>query len=722
MHKRLPLFAALSCVCLSFAFRVVPGFAAVFTPRGISFQEADAWFHVRTVHNLLAHFPRRSGFDPFSLYPRGENVTTAPFWDYLLGSTAWLLGLSHPAALLTDEVGAWLPPILGASLSLMGFVFVRRLFGNSAALFSAFWIAVIPGTFLWVSHLGMADHHAAETFVSFLTLTLLCAATGKGNRSRWIAAAIAGLALTAYLQTRAAGIFVPATFAAASVFSVTLAPLSLVAVAIAQLVGVVTRSVSPWSEYTRLSLITCVSVTAPLALLNRFQRGRNWSRARLDSVAIIIAVLACGCVWLAEASEIRSLIHVVQQHTPGQATVNLAGVVKELQPIWKASPGGFGSLFSQFGVAWLLAVPGLLLVIGRAWRSREPALTLFAVWSFTMTAGVILQLRMAAYTGIVVGILAAYVCALILRRLTLRPAWLRVSIATAIVLIGLASSLPIGFAQTHTTQGPDSDWAAALDWLRWHTPDPMGDPQAWYRWYPRLDSTEQFVYPASAYGVLVPWDKGWWVSGIAHRIPSANGEVNGAIETSRFLTETEPADALRMLRSNGIKYAVIAPEQITTNLPSIVAAAGRSIDRYSRLFFIELPGGKRQAIRVYLPSFFRSMAARLYLFDGQPVRAAPGVRVFLTAALRNEEQRSDSPPRKEEETILSARTFPSEQEAEAWLARHPLETAILASSDPTSTCVDLEGLPWLTKVFASRDEHIVANRQPEAVKIFERVP
>ena len=31
-------------------------------------------------------------------------------------------------------------------------------------MLSAVWVATIPGTFLWVGHLGMADHHAAEVF------------------------------------------------------------------------------------------------------------------------------------------------------------------------------------------------------------------------------------------------------------------------------------------------------------------------------------------------------------------------------------------------------------------------------------------------------------------------------------------------------------------------------------------------------------------------------
>jgi len=65
------------------------------------------------------------------------------------------------------------------------------------------------------------------------------------------------------------------------------------------------------------------------------------------------------------------------------------------------------------------------------------------------------------------------------------------------------------------------------------------------------------------------------------------------------------------------------------------------------------------------------------------------------------------------------RSFASEKEAEQWMALHPYETANLASADPTVSCVDLDELSWLKRVFVSRDEQVVAGRQPAAVKIFK---
>jgi asparagine N-glycosylation enzyme membrane subunit Stt3 len=352
-------------------------------------------------------------------------------------------------------------------------------------------------------------------------------------------------------------------------------------------------------------------------------------------------------------------------------------------------------------------------IIGIALRRRAPALTLLAVWSVTMIAGVILQLRMAAYTGFVVAILAGCTCTWIVRSIPVRHSRLRAGTAAILILIALAAALPVGIAQTGSSEGPDPDWAAALNWMRWNTPEPMGDPLAWYRWWPRIEPPGEFVYPPSAYGVIVPWDHGPWISAIARRIPAANAELNGAVQTARFLTETDPDDALQYMRKDGQRYAAIGPGELTFDLPSLVKTAGRRFERYSRMVYLPLAGGRRVPARIYLPDFFRSMAGRLYLFDGRRIEAAKGVSVFLTSL-------SVLPSGSTEETVLSVHAFASEKEAEQWLAFHPEVPAILASADPTESCVDLDAIPWMTRVFVSRNEQLRSGTQPAAVKIFER--
>ena len=718
-RKSLPAIAVGISILLAFGFRVIPAYHAVFSAHGISFEEPDAWFHIRHIHNLLAHFPRRSGFDPYGLYPGGQYIVTGPFWDYLVSSIALIGGRGSPSEYLADEVGAWLPAILGALLPIPVFFLARRLFGTGAAVLSAVWVAIIPGTFLWVGHLGMADHHAAEVFVGFLALTVLCAASETQGVRRWMAAALSGVALAAYLATQVTGVYMPAVLAVAAVLSPALAGISAVAIGTACLLLLTVSSSIWWPDYMWLSLIAGLAITAPLGLLYGIGKKRNWSRGVWGGAAAVSVLAATLCVALLQPAKVHALIGLLHTYRTTLPGADAISQVKEMQPLWFSAPGGIASLFGQFGAAWLLAVPGLAGIFWMARRGLRPALTLFAVWALTMIYGVFSHLRMAAYTGLAVAIGAGVATAWIARRIPDRGGvipLLRGLTAGILLLAGMAVSLPIGFAQTRQGQGPDADWWAALNWMRWNTPEPLGDPLAWYGWWPRTRQGTDFVYPSSAYGVIAVWDKGWWVDGIARRIPLSNGAQNGVYETSRFLTETNPVDARENIRKDGARYAAIGPGSITFELPSLVAMARRRIDRYSRVFYTNGQGGQRVRVRVYLPDFYRSMAARLYLFDGRRIDTAThGVQVFLTMP-------EPAKAGEYEEAIRAVRNFPSEKEAEQWLEEHPYETANLASADASVSCVDLEEIPWMKQVFESRREQVVGYIQPSAVRIFEFTP
>jgi dolichyl-diphosphooligosaccharide--protein glycosyltransferase len=343
---------------LAFAWRVVPGYNAVFTPHGVSFQEPDAWFHMRTVHNLLAHFPQRSGFDPYAVYPGGENISTGPFWDYLMGSVAWLAGLGHPSEALVDQVGAWLPALVGALFPVLVFFPVRRLFGLMAALLSAVLLATVPGTFLWISHLGMADHHAVEALGSFLVLVCLVdAAESRGTR-RWAASVLAGAALAAYLATRAAGVFVPAILAVSAIVSPQLAPTAVLAVGTACLLLIPVDLASQWREYTWLSLLGALAILLLLAASKVVRDKRLRLPPHYFEMLQGVAILA-GAWFLTYPGgygvKLISLAGLARSYLPGQPGSSVASRVTELQPLWRAAPGGFASLFSQFGASgfWL---------------------------------------------------------------------------------------------------------------------------------------------------------------------------------------------------------------------------------------------------------------------------------------------------------------------------------------------------------------------------------
>jgi dolichyl-phosphooligosaccharide-protein glycotransferase len=709
MPKRLSAAGVSIAILLAFGLRVVPAYRTVFTPIGVSFQEYDAWFHVHVIHNLLAHFPKRSLYDPYALFPGGENVVTGPFWDYLVGAVAWLAGAGSPSANLTDEIAAWLPAILGALLPVPVYLLARRLFGAATAMMSALWVAMIPGRFLWVGHLGMPDHHANEVFLALVNLTLLCAATEAEGKCRWILATLAGAALAAFFGTQVTGIYVPAIIAVAAVLSPSVAPVSAVAIATCCILLLPAEAISPWREYRWLSLIGALAVTAPLAMLEVMARRRRWPRALLYRRIAVVTLIAIGCIALPAAGRFHSLVRLLGSYSSGA----LADQVTELQPLL-TDGSGVVNLFGQFGLAWLFALAGVAAFARMLARGSSPALTLFSVWNAVMIYGVFVHVRMAAYAGITVAMFAGISTVWIVRRVPLRLMWLRGVAAAGLFAAALGVSLPIVYLQTHDGSGPDPDWWAALSWLRWKTPEPLGDPGAWYRWWPRLEPGDKSVYPDSAYGVLAIWDKGWWISGIAHRIPSANGGESGAVETSRFLTETRAEDALREMRAIGARYAALSPALLGFQMTLLVRAAGHSVDEYLRFVSFRAPGGKTARGFLYLPAFYRSMAARLYLFDGRAVDTrSRGVDVYVTTEGHPSGGLLD-------ETVSSVHHFGSASDAEHWVEEHPEQSATLGSTDLSLSCADLEQIPWMRLAFESQGEGPFSLRHPGHVKIFER--
>ncbi len=714
MLRKLTPAVLTGSVLLALALRVVAAYPVVFTAHGVSFQEADAWFHMRSIHNLLAHFPRRSGFDPYGVFPGGTNVWNAPLWDYLVGLIAWIAGFGKPSEALTDAVGAWLPAILGGLFPLLAWRLTRLLFGPRTGLLCAVWTAIIPGTFLWVSHLGMPDHHALETFLSFLSLLALCYASEFQGRRRWALAALAGVALGAYLGTRSAGIFVPAAFTIAAVIEWSLADIVAVAVGIAGLLFCLFGA-GPWASFTWLTLGGCLTVTVSASLLRRLIRNASGARV-IASVGVFLALAVLSCVLVpALRDRILDLARVIERYLPGHDTRTNEVRITELQPLWSAAPGRLLSLISQFGLAWIPALPGVVILVREVRRTRRAASIVFAIWSFIMIAGVILQLRMAAYAGFIAAILAAVGTErlLLLVRIPLARRWYAPALllTPAMIVAGAVST-----AQIYRQSGPDDDWMAALTWLRGKTPEPMNDARAWYGFWPAQSKGTSFVYPVSAYGVLAPWDAGWWINGIARRIPVSNGEQDGATLAALFFTVGAPHAGLAALRESGAKYVVVGPRLLTGGLPALVANAGGRIEDYTRL--LEVPhNGELVQIRVYLPEFYRMMATRLYLSNGRETRGAGGVTLF---GIDPEPFVKGAHDYEDEYLVRTTHHFSSEQEAIHSPDFRLTPSLFIACLDPVVSCVDLEALDWAQLAFESNHSGVSSLGTATTVKVFQR--
>ena len=327
-----------------------------------------------------------------------------------------------------------------------------------------------------------------------------------------------------------------------------------------------------------------------------------------------------------------------------------------------------------------------------------------------MAVAALLQVRMVIYFLPVAAILAGASCAWLTR---LGSPIQRRAVAAALVALALAANLPWAISQVGKDQGVDADWRLALTWLRQNSPEPFADPGTWSRFDARNS------HAAAQWGVAVWWEHGYAVEQIARRIPMANGTQSGANGMARFFTETIPEAAVGWLRRAGARYVIVDP---TTPLfaganrsrfPVQLQILGRSLSDYVQVLVQRTSEGARP-LPVYLPTYYQTMAARLYLADGEAV-AGFGPWVFETERIR---ARDGKPG----ELILSGRHFASEAEAGVYLVEHSFARLTVGCLDPGKSCVALPAVKGLKRVFSSDPLPVSAERTVRAVKIFQVMP
>ncbi|MFA5316939.1 MAG: oligosaccharyl transferase, archaeosortase A system-associated [Dehalococcoidales bacterium] len=186
-----------------------------------------------------------------------------------------------------------------------------------------------------------------------------------------------------------------------------------------------------------------------------------------------------------------------------------------------------------------------------------------------------------------------------------------------VVFPGLGMSVNIAKAATFA---PSSGWCAALIWLKENSPEPFGDPDAYYRSFPAPLSGESFDYPETAYGVMSWWDYGYLITRIAHRIPYTNpSQASGPIITTSgvFLSQDE-AEARAIVESSKNDYIIADYAMTTSKFWAIAEWADRDQSEFYGLYYLQ-GGNEPLKLTFYYPEYYRSLLVRLYNFDGKAV-------------------------------------------------------------------------------------------------------
>lgn len=271
-----------------------------------------------------------------------------------------------------------------------------------------------------------------------------------------------------------------------------------------------------------------------------------------------------------------------------------------------------------------------------------------------------------------------------------------------VVFPGLGTSLGIAKAATFV---PSDGWCAALTWLKENSPEPLGDPGAYYRMYP-----PGFDYPDTAYGVMSWWDYGYWITRIAHRIPVTNPSQDSSpiIRTAGVLLSQDEASAGKVMEESKTRYVIADNAMATAKFWAIAQWNGQDQSDYYGTYFVR-QGNQLFPRTFYYPEYYRSLLVRLYNFDGKAV--TPGEIKVISY---QDKVTTDGFTFR---MVTDNQTFPDYRQAVDFMSRQEGNYRIV-SDNPFASSVPLEALGDYRLVFSSKP---TVSSVPE-VKIYEFKP
>jgi dolichyl-diphosphooligosaccharide--protein glycosyltransferase len=778
--------------CAAFFIRAYFPAERIFGSEWVKFNGTDSYFYMRLVDNLVANFPRLTGFDPFHIFPDGWVLTDFYFFPWLLAAIIWLAGLGSPSPEMVDFIGVYFPAFLGALTVIPVYFLGRELFNRWAGVLAAILVALLPGEFLSRSTLGFADHHVAEVLLSttgalFLVLALKSARrlgltfghfSGWKNLSRPVIFSLfGGLFMGLYFITWPGAPLLVFIIFLLLVTQMMIDHLQKRSAAYPGIVGLVFfaalllvyLAVSR-KDFTFNFVPLLIALVVPPVLAAFSFLMAKW---KLKPLYFPLAVFAFGVIIIVVfGAALPGLVSTVQQKLSiFLPTSGIERTTLEMRPFFApvVADGGF-----FLTPAWLnlytalpLSIFGFFILAGVIISRKQfaPERVFFLIWSLLIFLITVQQRRFDYYFTVNAGLLTGYVAVmlyllilLVINFLRTRDTiflWGQIQAASgvevvpenvsaqvvpelkqkkgkqagspgknylghilAVLLIfflvvypGLGASAGIARAATFV---PSDGWYATLTWLRENSPEPLGEPDAYYRFYPA-----DFRYPDTAYGVMSWWDYGYWITRIAHRIPVSNpGQDTEAIErVAGVLLSQDEASARDMIRELKTGYIIADSAMATSKLWAIAQWNGQDISDYYGTYFI-LEGNQLFQKTFYYPEYYRSLLVRLYNFDGKAVAPAE-VKVisYKDGLLRDETGKTLTVPN----FVTDNQTFPDYQQAVSFINSHEGNYRIV-SDNPFVSAVPLGTLTDYRLVFSSEQMVSKAGTVMPEVKIFQVNP
>lgn len=750
---------------VSLYLRIALPYARLVSDTWVKFSGTDAYYHMRLVDNMLHHFPHRIAFDPYTFYPHGTIVPWPPFFDWLIGGIAWLIGLGAPTQHLIDLVGICTPAVLGAMVILPVYFIGKAVFNHWSGIIAAGLISIMPGEFLGRSLLGYTDHHVAEVLISSMTILFLVLAIktarqqGLSTDTRWTAkilttkaflySMIAGVFLWLYLITWVGGLlFVFLIFVYFMIqFLVDhlqgkrtsyLAFIGVPVFAIAMLAQPFLPPISP-SPLCLPSLAIAIVGLLVMAGISNLMASRRIKVHYYALGLLLVGIIGVAAFYFATPSFFReALAHFRLVFTPASAARTILEVRSILFPQGEFS---LSVIWGNFTTGSFLSLISLAMLIYAVVKRGEADKLALVVWSVVILVATLGQRRFAYYLAVNVALLTAYICWLGLefagfresatrpqnipdkekrrrarenKKTKARPRGALSNMILVIIAIFLVVFLPniLGAKDTASAAifAPSDAWLESLTWMKHSTPEPFNNPDLYYVKY-----DTEFRYPADTYGVMAWWDYGHLITRVAHRPAVANPFQQGATEAARFLTCQDESQANQMLSALGAKYVVIDLATATTKFHGPAAFADIPLENFYETYYMPEKGRLRPVI-LYYPEYYQTMVARLYNFDGASL--IPDRSLVIAY------QEKSTPAGNSYKVITDIRSFSKYQEAQAFVANQKGGDYRIVSDSPFLSPVPLDKLKNYKLIYSSTSGTIQipgVGTMPE-VKIFEFTP
>jgi len=739
--KKLDLAVLAAILLVASGLRLWAPWDDVLGSSRVNFLETDAWYHVRLAENQVRNFPHRVTVDPYAS-PNGQYVAVAPLFDVLVSTVVVMTQGTGASTQYIERVAALAPAVIGVLAVAAVWALGTLAFGRRAGLIAGLLAAVLPGHFLDRTLVGFVDHHALEVLLSFATLACLVwglprqAATPRQDvpprqevsprQGVPLPPVAAGVCLGLYLLAWGSGAY----FVAIVAGWIVLVPL----------VGASTAAIRSAARAAAIAAVTALVLVVLFQDPGLFRYNTQVaSLAGLLLLSLLVMSLAARPlvalgVMGGAAVLVVAVASVVVPDLIRQLTTDLARfqpdptrmAVLEARPLFLYT-GNWSWLqpWVFFRSGFYVGAIAVVALAASLWRSRRLdhlLIVMFTVVNYLATVG---QNRFGYYLVPASALVAGWLCTRVLDwggvphagnpTPTITPRMpMQRELAVALVAgLAIAPNLVPAALTTTRAGGMPDYWAAAMTWLRTSTPEPFAAPDYYFARYGATN-------PAADYSVMNWWDQGYWLIQAAHRVPVSNPTQGGAPTSAAFLTATDEAAALEILKANRARYVMVDWElpfrdagngALAGRFQNLADWAGIPTSRfYSLCYTRERQSEPWSPTWIYTEAYYQSMVYRLMVLGGQGVTPVNNTWVVRT------EQRHDAAGREFCE-VSNAQSYASADEAKrAAATRGPGFVAV--GRTPWQPAFPVGAVTGLRAVQDFRESTQKPNESP-MVRIFE---